>query len=340
MTVQTATLLTRLIPRNRDVVGVDIGLACVKAVRLRADRQGAIRLVAADILPPVAAPSGTGSDRSLLPIPKALQAWAAGVAYSFPGAVVKLLQLPADKVERSSYTDLLGLPKSGAHRIAHVALESENRNEVPVIAVGVDQADVEWLRSLMPPGKPALGAVEVSGLSVLAAYRRVCLDEATPRCDLVIDAGERITTMTICFKGQPLVIRSFPQGAGTVAEQVMKDLGVTAGTARDILNVGSIDVRASVHRVYDAFLRQLSIAVDFAERRSGHRIERIWLSGGLAGNQDFARELQDQVGLEPQTWDPWDRMEVSGAAVSEQAKSHAHGFHAATGVALGLLEGK
>jgi Tfp pilus assembly PilM family ATPase len=340
MTVQTATILPRLLPRIRDVVGVDIGLACVKAVRLRADRHGAIRLLAADVLPQVAVPAGTGAGRSFLPIPKPLQAWAAGVAYSFPGAVVKLLQLPADKIEQSSYTDLLGLPKSDAHRIAHLALESENRTEVPVIAVGVAAADIEWIRSLIPPGKPALGAVEVSGLAVLAAYRRVCIDETKPQCDLVIDAGERITTMAICFKGQPIVIRSFPQGAGTVAEQVMKDLGVSVDTARDILNVGSIDVRSSLHRVYDEFLRQLSIAVDFAERRSGHHIERIWLSGGLAGNQDFTRELQDQVGLASQTWDPWDRMDVQGADVSEQAKSHANGFHAATGVALGLLEGK
>jgi Tfp pilus assembly PilM family ATPase len=335
---QIAQVLSRMRPRVRDVVGIDIGASGVKAVRLRVDRGGHITVVAADALPKLAFPGPAGGAGVTLVLPKSLQAWTASVAYSFPQAGMKLLTLPSDKVENSAYADLLGIARSPDMRLGHLAFDSDNRNDIPVLAVGVPVAEIDWLRSLLPTGKPALSSVEISGLAALTAYQQICVDLEQPRCDLVIDAGERVTTMSICFKGKPLVMRQFMQGAATVVEQVMQDLGVDAATAHDILNVGSIDVRSSLHRVYEGFLRQLGIAIDFAERRSGKRLQKIFLSGGLAANHDFCEELHDQVGLLPEVWNPLGRMAVLPNALSAQVKGNESCFVAATGAALGLLE--
>lgn len=334
MNVQLTGLLRRVLPRVRDVVGIDVGTSGVKVVRLRKGRDQHVSVLAADILPRV----DNGGARGGIVLPRNLLAWSAAMAGTLPQAVVKLLTLPADKIEGTAFADLLGVARAPESRIGYRVFSSESRAEVPVLAVGVRSADVDTLIALLPAGKPALGSVEVSGLAALSAYLRLCVDPGQPRCDLVIDAGERMTSMTLCHKGRPLVFRQFPQGSVAVVEQVMKDLGVDAATALDILNIGSIDVRASLHRVFEGFLRQLGIAIDFAERRAGQRLQKLVLSGGLAANTDWCKELHERVGLLPEILNPWAKMTVLPNALSAAAQGREPCFAAATGAALNLLE--
>jgi hypothetical protein len=118
----------------------------------------------------------------------------------------------------------------------------------------------------------------------------------------------------------------------------MRDLRIDEATAREVLGVGSIDIGASLKVVYEIFLRQLSIAIDFAERRAGQRLGRVLLSGGLAGNGAWREELRAIAGLAPETWSPWAGMTVAPGAVSERAARPGFCFAAATGAALAVLE--
>lgn len=135
-----------------------------------------------------------------------------------------------------------------------------------------------------------------------------------------------------------MVLRQFAMGADTVAEHVMSELGVDAGTANDILNVGAINVRSSVHQALEGFLRQVGIAIDFAERRAGQRLGRVWLSGGMAASRDLAEELHEQAGMAPVVLNPWKDMTVLPGALTERAQGCECRFAAATGAALGLME--
>ena len=338
MNTTVARFFKRLRPRVRDVVGIDIGTSEVLAVRLNADRSGRITVAAAEVLPGLDLAARAPAGAATLQLPRNLQSWSAAAAYAFPRATVKLLSMPANKIDNAAYADLLGIARPPESRLGYLADASENRNEVPVLAVGVPTDEIDRLIACFPPGKPVLGSVEVAGLAALTTYQQVCAVEDAARCDLVIDAGDRMTTMSICFKGKPLVIRQFPQGAATVVEQVVKDLGVDAATARDILGVRSIDIRSSVHRVYEACLRQLSIAVDFGERRSGQRLQRVFLSGKLASSTDFQSALRDQTGVNPEVLNPWIQMAAPVGALSALSKGREPEFAAATGAALGVLE--
>ncbi len=330
--------INKIIPPTRDVVGIDIGQAGTKIVRLKTDRDGNLMLAAADILPPIKLPESPVAQVEPLLLPKRLQAWSAGVSYSFPKAAVKLLMLPADKVDEASFSDLLGLPRTTEYRIAHRPLDDRDEGDIPVVGVGVSLRVMDWIQDLIPSGKPALGSIEISGLSTLSTYQYIYGNDDEQSCDLVIEAGERVTLMAICLKGVPVMLRQFEQGAASITEQVVKKLGVDEDTARDIIQIGAIDVSASVHSAFDEFLRQLGIAADFAERRSGSRIQRLFLSGGLAMNNDFKKELQNHVGIAPEIWNPWKGMTIMPNAISENARGNENVFHAATGVALGLLE--
>ncbi len=331
--------INSLRPRLRDVVGVDLGGAGVKAVRLRRDRAGKVTLVAADLLPAVRPSSEGAPAAEPLRLPKPLQSRAAALCYSSTQAVCKLLTLPGtpEKATEKVVSDLLGLPRQHAFRCCHKLLKGEARSEAQVLAVAVPEAEAVWLSGLFLKSGTALCAAEMAGMAALNAYLYGPGAAATS-CDLVVDAGAEITTLALFAKGRPTVIRQSAQGANAVVRQVMKDLRIDEPTARDVIGVSSINVRSSVNTVFDGFLRQLSVAIDFTERRSGLRLERILLSGGLAGNGDWREALRAITGMVPKTWDPWAGMTVAPGAVTERAARPGVCFAAATGAALALLD--
>ncbi|MDD5705642.1 MAG: hypothetical protein PHR35_06935 [Kiritimatiellae bacterium] len=333
-------LLETMRPRVRDVVGLDLGSSGMKAVRLRCDRSGRVTVLAADVLPPLRPPATEDAPVEPLHLPKPLQARAAAFCFTSTQAVCKLLTIPGgpEKVAETVFSALLGLPRQSTFRCFHKVLDGESRAEALVLAVGVPESEASWLAALLAKGGPAPCAAELAGLAAMTAYRAGPGAEAAPRCDLVLDAGAAMTTLAVFFKGRPLVVRQFPQGATAVVNQVMHDLHVDEPTARDILDVGSIDARSSVHTVYESFLRQLAIAIDFAERRSGQRLQKIFLTGGLAANRDWREELKAVTGVAPETWKIWENMSVASGAVTERASRPGVCFAAATGAALATLE--
>jgi Tfp pilus assembly PilM family ATPase len=331
--------VSRLRPRLRDVVGVDLGGSGVKAVRLRCDGAGNVTVVAADLLPAMRPPPDGGTAEQTLRLPKPLQARAGAVCYTSAYSVCKLLTLPGgpEKVAETVFSDLLGLPRQTTFRCCHSVLGGESRNDVQVLAVAVPESEAVWLAGFFGKGGPALCAAEIAGLAALNAYLHGPGAAATG-CDLVVDAGAEVTTLALFFKSRPTVIRQFAQGANAVVRQVMSDLRIDEATAHEVLGVGSIDVRSSINAVYDVFLRQLALAIDFTERRAGQRLERVLMSGGMTGNGDWREALRAIAGLAPETWSPWAGMTVAPGAVSERAARPGVCFAAATGAALAILE--
>ena len=53
--------------------------------------------------------------------------------------------------------------------------------------MGVQNDAVEWIKALLPHGRPCLGSVEISGLAALTASQRLMAD-GEPRCELVEEA--------------------------------------------------------------------------------------------------------------------------------------------------------
>jgi len=150
--------VSRLRPRLRDVVGVDLGSSGVKAVRLRCDALGKVTLLAADLLPAMRSPPEGGTPAPTLRLPKPLQARAAALCYSSPHAVCKLLTLPGgpEKAAETVYSDLLGLPRQTAFRCCHTLLDGESRNETQVLAVAVPESEGVWLTGLFDKGDQRL----------------------------------------------------------------------------------------------------------------------------------------------------------------------------------------
>lgn len=323
--------------RNYDVVGLDFGASGIKAVRLQRSADGTVTVVAADVLPPL---RPTAQPPSPLVLPKPLHARASALCLSTREAIAKLLIVPVsnDKLETATVIEYCGHAEPERFRFAYRLLESESRNESCVLAAGLPEEHVTWLRqtAAMAPGMRSL---EVAGLAALGVYAAHPLKAAAgDGCSLVVDFGLETVTLGIFCHGRPTVVRQFGVGASTVLKHVIRDLGVDEETARGVLEDGSVDVRTSVHSALDPFLRQAMIAIDFAERRHNNRLQQVYVCGGFGANADCREELRAAVGLAPEQLHPWGSLKIAPDALPARLAHQELRFAAATGAALMVLE--
>lgn len=323
-----------------DVVGLDVATSGVKIVRLRRDAVGRVAVLAADIQPALSRPAND-SEATPLVLAKPLRAPSAAICYSSRESQAKFLIVPGarEKVDDMSFAEILGLDKNRVYRCAHRMLDGEARAaNSQILAAAILEADVLWLQRLLPHDWPALHSVEVAGLAALGCSLAGTAEADETRCELVIDMGAEVSTLGVFYGRRPVMVRQFAVGARALLAQVVRDLGVDMETARSVLELGSINAQTSLHTVLDGLLRQVSIAIDFAERRHGTRLQRARLCGGLAANADWCALLRAVIGMAPVPFDPWAGMDVAPAAAALRSANPGFCFAAATGAALAVME--
>ncbi len=331
-------LMKRFLPALRDVVGIDFGTSATKAVRIKADASGALAVVAADILPSCRLGEEAEASNPMA-VPKSLAAWTAALAFTSDKAVIKLVSEPKDTTYTAeSASELLGLPKEHGLRIGFDRFDGEE--EKAVLILGVPSKEIARLTKLLPSGKPMAISAELAGLAALDCYDRVYGAEADDGCDLVMDFGAGVTTLGLFVKRQPKVIRQFLEGYATVAKAIEREFQTDEATARDIILSGQVDISSALHNSLGGILRQVGIAVDFTERRTGARLHRLFVSGGFARNPGLRAEIKASLNFEPTLLDPWKNMTVRPGALSQAAADAGVSFAAATAAALSRLEEK
>lgn len=316
-----------------DVLGLDVAGSGIKAVRIKRSNE-AFTVLAADILPlPTTAVP--------LSLPKPLRARYVALASSEPGAVVKLLTIPAhsEKSMDVHVQELMGMVDSTDYRLSYEEMAA-SRAEVKVLAVGLLTQTVSSLCSLFPVGVPAPCSIELSGLASMTAYERGPGRNHREDCVAVVDFGARTTLVAFYHKGTMAMVRKFDVGAANILKRLQENLGVDSDVAMGILNDGSFDISQIVHHAMESFLQQLIISWDFVERREATRIVRLYACGGGAAIGCWAREVHAATGHEPVLWNPFEGMNVSFEGGAAKWKGQESRFSAAIGAALGAMEAK
>lgn len=326
-------IIKKAFPGLRDVVGIDLGASAVKAVRIKADSFGKQTVIAAASLPVYDRKSASGP----IPLPKKLCAWSAAIAIPSRKGLIKLVS-QSSPIKDEDLPELLGIPKNNSFRIGSKKLGEDKHS--PLLVAGIPQEDIENLGAILPAGKPLIASAELSGLASLSSYVNAYSGDFGEGCDLVIDTGRESMTMGVFNNGIPCVIRQFETGIAALEQAVADAFSCDLATVRDIILSGEVDIGAIIQSAFSNLLRQTGIAVDFSERRTSSRLARIFITGGLSGNNGFKTELKNSIGIEPQTLDPWRNLNVSPGAISENDITAGYSFAAATAAACAVLEDK
>jgi len=213
------------------------------------------------------------------------------------------------------------------------------RRESLVLGTAISNEAVSRFLDLFASGAPALNSMEIAGLSAFSAFWMGGRSPQPNETICLIEGGARHTYIGFFHGGRLLLVNRFSVGSDTLSLQVQQDLGVDADMARAVLSGGSVDISGSIRTILGPFLKQLSIYREFVERQYKTHLASIHLSGGLAASPDWCKALTDLLDLEPDVWNPFDRIHVPSELNLERFAGQESRFAAALGAAISGLEG-
>jgi Tfp pilus assembly PilM family ATPase len=316
-----------------EVLGVDLGAAGIKVVRLRKGKEH-IAVVAADLLPPLDAAAG-----SLALPPKLITNYAA-VVLSGPQHMVRLVTVPgvgeADTALAAKLQEMVKV--EAAQRFAFRPLRAvPGKRETMVLTVAMPEAEVHRVLELFPHGPPAALSVEYAGLAALNAFFHGAGNDLYEEAVCFIETGATSTFVAFINKNAPVLIRTMELGGEKLVTNLQTQWGLDRETALGTLGQGAtIDISQPLHDLATPFLRQLSISRDFVERQEGCRIGRVYLSGGLSQVKQWGQAIQESMGVATVAWDPFEPLLVP--ELPEAVSSQGGRFAAAIGAALAVFE--
>lgn len=325
-----------------DILGMDVGASGTKVVRL--SRTGAqVKVTGVDILPAMSVATANGTAPAPLVLPKPLKSRYVALATSSQGAQVKLLTVPAhsDKTIDVQVNELMGFGGEGGGgddiRVGYERVQ-ETRTEVRILAVVLPDAAARGMCSLFPEGTiPAPCSVEVSGLASMTAFLQGPGAQHLEDCVAVIDFGAAVTVIALFNKGSMVLVRKLDFGAVNILKKLQDSLGVDQDVAVGILSDGSFDVSKIFHQSMESFLQQLTISLDFVERRENVHVEKLYVCGGGAMLRLWSQEVENATGRKPILWNPFEGMALQPGVYPDRLKGQEGRFTAAIGAALAMV---
>ena len=321
--------------RLTNLLGLDFGASGVKAVRIKKIKD-AIHLVAADILPATDLHHPERPD-----IPKPLSAYYASLCASVDDSIVRVFsqQLKEEDSVEEATRENLSVPAD--HRIAFKVLDRQaGRRESSVLGTAISNDAVQHFLEIFTSGAPALHSMEIAGLSAFSAFWMADGPSAKEETVCLIEGGARHTYIGFFHKNRLVLVNRFAVGSETIRQQVQQDLGIDAEMAHTVLSGGSVDISGPIRAALGPFLKQLSIYREFIERQQKTRLTGVYLSGGLAPSPDWRGALAELLDLEPEVWNPFDRVVVPDELDLERFKGQESRFAAALGAAMAGMEGR
>lgn len=199
---------------------------------------------------------------------------------------------------------------------------------------------IQAILSLTAHSAPAAASVEISGLAAFNSFlhQQDSKKDGAEESACFIEAGSQTISFFFVSRKRLVLVRKFDVGGLHLVECIQQELEVDSATAHSVLVESAIDLSAMISSVLGFVIRQLSISRDFVERQEGCRIQRAYLSGGLAISTAWRQTLKDMVGMEVEIFDPLSSLTVPAGAWPDTLQQQGPRFSAAIGAGLGLLE--
>ena len=322
-----------------DVVGIDVGSAGTRAVRMRKGNSG-VSVLAADILPPVQLPdkpAKTPGPVQPLSLPPRLKARYAALAVTSQEAIVKLLTFPGafDVRNKEKIIERMGIKDSDGYRIAcRTVSEGHGKTESRILAVALPEIQAQAASLLLPAGRPAPYSLELSCLAVMTGFLHVPGAQHNGDCVGLIDFGSELSSLSFFNKAVLVLFRTFDFGANTILNRITATLDIDMETAMGIVADGAFDISHLTGEPMERFLRQLVVCRDFVERHEDCHVSKVYVSGGLAVSCDLLSQIRSSLDIDVDTWNPFEGMTLSPDAFPENLSGQESQFRAAVGACL------
>jgi Tfp pilus assembly PilM family ATPase len=119
-----------------------------------------------------------------------------------------------------------------------------------------------------------------------------------------LELSTRTSLLMILDEGDLALARQFKFGNGVVLEKLKSQFELDQGTALKFYESGSFDFSADVKPLMNPWLHQLSISLDYFERRSGHPVSSLFLFGSGSCSKVVEQILAEYIRRPLAAWEP------------------------------------
>jgi len=298
----------RLGPRRLLVLG--FGSSATRcAVLTRNQKQ--VRWERAVRLPPVDQDLAfDGSDLSSVLAGENLRSDYLSVVYGGAGIGIRLLSFPGkpgdEQALNHQVTEALGVDSQTTSivlQVVHQSGEGEPQ-EYAVLAATMPRPLVTGIRGMVEGAgmRPvSLVTPGVAAANLTRAFPQL-LEKTQITAFLDIEASGSILLL---YRNTDLVLaRHFRFGADRIVQTLQNGTNLDYETAAKLFLSGSFDFSASVAPVVEPWLHQISISLDFLERRYGNSVQELFLFGEGARSDVLEKMIRDRVQCPVTQWHP------------------------------------
>ncbi len=207
-----------------------------------------------------------------------------------------------------------------------------------VFVIAARNDSVEKYVKLIKMANLSLMALESPALS-LRRIANVVTDTSKPI--LLLDFGEKYSSLMMIYNGFIYTTRNFPIGGDSFTRAISVSLGLDLASAEEYKKAYGLKdnelegkIRAVLMPLYTSILDELRKASVSFRTEYGAAVELVLLMGGSSNMPGFAEELTKTLGVEVQVVRPFSKVDTTRLTVPLDSSTQGSGFSLAAGLAL------
>lgn len=317
--------------KKTSLVGIDFGISATKVVRIKKEKDS-LSLVDGGILPAIHVDQETAFE-----LPRSMKDRYVAMCATLPESQVRLFSHDGKENFDMQKEVREKLNVSDEEIRAKGLVIGEQKKQQSIMGISVPENIVKNYLSIFEEGAPAPCSLEVSALASTSAFLFNKGDKSSSRTICLIELGESVTYVSFFHKNQVQIVNRFDLGARDLSKAVMKSLGLEEELAINLLMEGMVDVSAVLSDTLSPILRQLPVLKEFTERKNNSSLSGVYLSGGLATATAWQGLIKDSLGIEPESWNPFEKIKIPEEGLPESMQGQESRFASAVGAALSEL---
>ena len=328
---------------KENIVGLDIGTSTIKVVQLLKVKEQ-FNLVKASI----EELKFNAEEKDKLSALKRLLKRAkisekeVNISIEGPSVIIRNIQLPkmseADLKNAIKYEVEKYIPYNVNEVIVDCQIISEAENNMGVLLVAAKKDSINDKIQLVQKAGLCPWVVDIDSFALINAFN--LNNEEKNKTIALLNIGSEATSVNI-IRGDLLnFTRNIPVGGKRVTEVLAENFKVDLALAEELKrNPG--DKKEAVDKLCLNAMREMAIEIkssfDYYESQYEEGVTEIFISGGVAIDENMANFLSENMNLEVKRWSVLDRLILGNKSLRDKISPIQDYFAVATGLALRKL---
>ena len=328
---------------KENIVGLDIGTSTIKVVQLLKVKEQ-FNLVKASI----EELKFNAEEKDKLSALKRLLKRAkisekeVNISIEGPSVIIRNIQLPkmseADLKNAIKYEVEKYIPYNVNEVIVDCQIISEAENNMGVLLVAAKKDSINDKIQLVQKAGLCPWVVDIDSFALINAFN--LNNEEKNKTIALLNIGSEATSVNI-IRGDLLnFTRNIPVGGKRVTEVLAENFNIDLAQAEELKrNPG--DKKEAVDELCLNAMREMAIEIkssfDYYESQYEEGVTEIFISGGVAIDENMANFLSENMNLEVKRWSVLDRLILGNKSLGDKISPIRDYFAVATGLALRKL---